>query len=301
VAGSGQPSKYTFTGHYDFMAFGLIDMRARMYSPLLGRFLSADTIVPNAAQPQDFNRYSFVRNNPLKYVDDSGHIPVIPIILLLATATILTGDTDRYTPSVLQNTDNLNVSAYTTISQRSYYYEAVDRRVSKNSRWFGAASIVTSWNAVGAADMGVLNDFSLGIESERFLQEGNAYLFKFNMGNAKALIETGSLSGSFVNANGKTVSFNGLTGKALDYAMVEYEQTKVQDFIDAYSSKYAGADMKAIFNDINSAFKAIPARPEVKSIIDRYFNPANGQRAFDFSRYEDRVKLGQLLIDQLYQ
>jgi RHS repeat-associated protein len=73
VAGSGQPSKYTFTGHYDFMAFGLIDMQGRMYSPILGRFLSADTIVPNAAQPQDFNRYSFVRNNPLKYVDPSGH------------------------------------------------------------------------------------------------------------------------------------------------------------------------------------------------------------------------------------
>jgi hypothetical protein len=34
VAGSGQPGKYTFTGHHDFMAFGLIVMQARMYSPL---------------------------------------------------------------------------------------------------------------------------------------------------------------------------------------------------------------------------------------------------------------------------
>jgi hypothetical protein len=33
-------------------------------------------MVPGAAQPQDFNRYSFVRNNPLKYVDPSGHIPI---------------------------------------------------------------------------------------------------------------------------------------------------------------------------------------------------------------------------------
>jgi hypothetical protein len=37
--------------------------------------LSADTIVPGAGDPQSLNRYSFVRYNPLKYVDPSGHDP----------------------------------------------------------------------------------------------------------------------------------------------------------------------------------------------------------------------------------
>ena len=46
----------------------------RYYNPALGRFVSADTIVPNPGDPQSLNRYSYVRNNPLKYTDPSGHI-----------------------------------------------------------------------------------------------------------------------------------------------------------------------------------------------------------------------------------
>ncbi|MFZ5919216.1 MAG: hypothetical protein ACOYZ7_19975 [Chloroflexota bacterium] len=39
----------------------------------LHRFLSADTIIPNPAAPQSFNRYSYVLGNPLKYTDPTGH------------------------------------------------------------------------------------------------------------------------------------------------------------------------------------------------------------------------------------
>jgi hypothetical protein len=39
----------------------------------LNRFLSADTIVPNPANPQSFNRYSYTYNNPVKYTDPTGH------------------------------------------------------------------------------------------------------------------------------------------------------------------------------------------------------------------------------------
>jgi RHS repeat-associated protein len=51
------------------------DFNARFYDPLIGRFLSADTIVPRPSNPQSLNRFAFVRNNPLKYVDPSGHDP----------------------------------------------------------------------------------------------------------------------------------------------------------------------------------------------------------------------------------
>jgi len=51
-------------------------MGAREYDPSLGRWLSADTIVPDPANPQSFNRYAYVLNNPLKYTDPSGHFEV---------------------------------------------------------------------------------------------------------------------------------------------------------------------------------------------------------------------------------
>lgn len=46
---------------------------ARYYDPVIGRFISADPIVPNARDPQAFNRYAYVRNNPILYSDPSGH------------------------------------------------------------------------------------------------------------------------------------------------------------------------------------------------------------------------------------
>jgi len=44
-----------------------------MYSPSLGRFISADTLVQDGSNPQALNRYSYVVNSPIKYVDASGH------------------------------------------------------------------------------------------------------------------------------------------------------------------------------------------------------------------------------------
>jgi uncharacterized protein RhaS with RHS repeats len=46
---------------------------ARYYDPQIGRFISPDTIVPDPANPQTLNRYSYCLNNPLKYTDPSGN------------------------------------------------------------------------------------------------------------------------------------------------------------------------------------------------------------------------------------
>ena len=51
-----------------------IHMNARLYDPTIGRFLSADTIIQDPYDSQSYNRYSYVRNNPLKYVDPTGHL-----------------------------------------------------------------------------------------------------------------------------------------------------------------------------------------------------------------------------------
>ncbi len=45
----------------------------RYYDPALGRFVQPDPVVSDFADPQALNRYSYVRNNPLRYTDPSGH------------------------------------------------------------------------------------------------------------------------------------------------------------------------------------------------------------------------------------
>jgi RHS repeat-associated protein len=75
-SGGGLPTDIGFTGQRAESGLGsLMFFRARMYSPVLGRFISADTIVPGAGNPQAFNRYSYSLSNPLKYIDPSGHDP----------------------------------------------------------------------------------------------------------------------------------------------------------------------------------------------------------------------------------
>lgn len=47
-------------------------MHARYYRPLFGRFLSADPRRAQAGNPQSWNRYAYVLNNPLIYIDPDG-------------------------------------------------------------------------------------------------------------------------------------------------------------------------------------------------------------------------------------
>jgi len=63
-----------YTSQREITGLGIYHYGARFYSPKLGRFLSADTIVPNPANPQAFNRYAYVLNNPTRYVDPTGHV-----------------------------------------------------------------------------------------------------------------------------------------------------------------------------------------------------------------------------------
>ncbi len=62
-----------FTGHEHLNNFDLINMNGRMYDPWLGRFLSPDPFVQAPTYSQNFNRYSYAFNNPLKFTDPSGY------------------------------------------------------------------------------------------------------------------------------------------------------------------------------------------------------------------------------------
>lgn len=62
-----------FTGHEHYDFFDIVDMNGRVYDPLLGRFLSPDPTLQFPTDLQDYNRYTYAINNPLKYTDPSGY------------------------------------------------------------------------------------------------------------------------------------------------------------------------------------------------------------------------------------
>jgi RHS repeat-associated protein len=68
------PTDRRFTGQREQSGLGsLYFFQARFYSPRVGRFLSADTLVPSPGNPQSLSRYSYTYNNPLKFIDPTGH------------------------------------------------------------------------------------------------------------------------------------------------------------------------------------------------------------------------------------
>jgi RHS repeat-associated protein len=66
-----------FTGQYHEVSLsgseGLSYYGARWYDPQLGRFISADTIVPSPSSPQALNRFTYVNDNPINHTDFTGH------------------------------------------------------------------------------------------------------------------------------------------------------------------------------------------------------------------------------------
>ena len=65
--------RHAFTGHEDLGELGLIHMNGRLYDPAIGRFLSADPTIQYADDMQNYNRYSYINNNPLSATDPSGY------------------------------------------------------------------------------------------------------------------------------------------------------------------------------------------------------------------------------------
>ena len=86
----GGESKFTFTGK-EADSTGIMYFGARYYSPFLRKFTQPDTVIQDVYDPQSLNRYSYARNNPVKYVDETGnwwHIPIGAAVGALIGGTV---------------------------------------------------------------------------------------------------------------------------------------------------------------------------------------------------------------------
>ncbi len=73
-----------YTAHEHFFSVGIIHMNARLYDPILHTFLSADALIADPSNPQNYNRYAYALNNPLMYVDYDGNEPITAAVVITA-------------------------------------------------------------------------------------------------------------------------------------------------------------------------------------------------------------------------
>lgn len=89
------PTQRRYTGQLEMEA-GLYFYNARYYDPELSRWTSPDSIVADPYNPLDWDRYNYVRSNPLKYIDSDGHNPLIVIALIGAVIFLSQIPSDQY-------------------------------------------------------------------------------------------------------------------------------------------------------------------------------------------------------------
>jgi RHS repeat-associated protein len=78
-----------FSGHEMLDAVSLVHMNGRVYDPYVGRFLSADTVIQTLGSTASINPYAYAWNDPLRYVDPSGHSLLGDILGILVAAIII--------------------------------------------------------------------------------------------------------------------------------------------------------------------------------------------------------------------
>lgn len=90
-----------YTGHEHVYGYEFINMNGRIYDPILAQFLSPDNYVQDPTNSQNFNRYSYCLNNPLKYTDPSGNIygiddfVIVSAIFAAGSSALMASATDQ--------------------------------------------------------------------------------------------------------------------------------------------------------------------------------------------------------------
>ena len=256
-----------YTGHEMMPEFGLINMNGRLYDPLIGRFLSTDNYVQEPWNSQNFNRYSYCLNNPLKYIDPSGDIAwFVPIIAGAVIGSALSGTTYTLSTWLLGQSwqptafwKAIGIGAFSGALGGTIGYTGTLLNISGNNVGFnmlGQVSNTIITNTVFNESTGV-NDM-LGIAFGTIL--GSA-LPKY----------TPSGKNLFANAVKETIAntarggITGLARGAIDYAIKGDKKYLYEDFIGGAISGFS----RSVLNNIVMGAPYTDATVEGQKVLFR--------------------------------
>ncbi len=126
---------------------------ARYDSLQVGRFLQADTLVPQPGDPQSLNRYAYTLNNPLRYTDPTGHLTEEELQILLGneydTLMNLWLQYDRYWLSVLINVQAGGILSASFLGGAELHFEGSGSNIKLNVYNGSHSSRLKDWQGQG--------------------------------------------------------------------------------------------------------------------------------------------------------
>ncbi|MCX8532158.1 RHS repeat-associated core domain-containing protein [Chryseobacterium luquanense] len=176
-----------FTGHEHLQTVGLINMNARIYDPILRKFLSPDNLVSDPYNTQSYDRFGYVYNNPLLYIDIDGNEPIsFTAALIIAVAVAVT------TKMIMNSIQGVPV-------------------------WYGLGKAATTGAVMGAVSFGigsVASSAAVSFVGKAALQAG---MHSVSAGIMSSL-ETGDFSSGFLSGAVSSIISSGIQALGTNFS-----------------------------------------------------------------------------------
>jgi RHS repeat-associated protein len=202
-------------------SIGLYFYGARWYDASIGRFTSADSIVPNPGDPVAFDRYAYVRNSPVNYTDPTGHswyydpgadaLRIVRDVLNVDNALMYNKNGERvavqkglndFVPTGYHNGFCGAVTVAAIIRTRDPYFtanELITTVGTDTANWSGAGDVAKMFETYGWETRGGNQEISLSGTSSQRRQQLESY--QHNGWYAAVRVWTNS-SGQLLTNNG---------------------------------------------------------------------------------------------------
>jgi len=181
-----------FTGQRFDSSSGLYYYNARYYDPHLGRFIQPDTLVPDPLNPQAWNRFSYVYNNPASYVDPGGHDGILVAALIFGGAFLIgAGAGGYYAYHQGYGFESWQLYAYAGMGGLAGVAGAA------TGMWIEAALLPVGATVLEAAAAGAAGGFAAGVVEQSILELSGAAILGTEMSAERILLAgvTGGVTG----------------------------------------------------------------------------------------------------------
>jgi RHS repeat-associated protein len=172
-----------YSGEYYDEETGLYYLRARYYDPTIGRFISEDSYEGSVTNPLSLNQYTYTFNNPLIYVDPSGH-NAIDIVAGWAYATdedwfagAAQGITGKSASDYMYNEDFYDAYVAAKITNKAYSAYSIGSSLGNIAG--GARGLATETGQVITSAGAIVKEEGLHLAAQT-----NAFFSKFNGGQS---------------------------------------------------------------------------------------------------------------------
>jgi len=217
--GQGGLSDYTYNDKRWDKETNFYDYGARGYNAKVFKFTTPDSIIPDLTNPQSLNRYAYVQNNPLKYMDPTGHSPK-------ANEYLAAADLYERTPVLgqLSQLAKIEWSPQRTLELANYFSSQLEKK-------FGGWTIEFVEPGTARARLAADNPASLEWSTKKLLMhkglEKNASDFFQELGHEVGAIALGEHYG------GPDKVPRGLTHLLDDFASGELSPAGIRNFVAA--------------------------------------------------------------------